>query len=82
MTKVKNLSKRMYYHKEIDNTNTNLKKMWNIFCTLLPNSKKNVPTEFPKLILSKVEVFQNDKICHYFNKHFAIVGHCLVAMMQ
>ena len=48
--------------------------MWNILRTLLPNSKTNIPTEIPKLILSEVEVFQNDKICHYFNKHFATIG--------
>ena len=48
--------------------------MWNIFCKLLPNSEKNLPTEIPKLILNEVEIFQNDKICHYFNKHFVTVG--------
>ena len=48
--------------------------MWNILRTLLPNSKKNLPTEIPKLILNEVEVFQNDKICDYFNKQFATIG--------
>ena len=36
--------------------------------------KKNLLTEIPKFILNEVEVFQNNKICHYFNKHFATVG--------
>ena len=74
MTKVKNLGKRINYHKEIDNNKTNPKNMWNILCISLPNNKKNISTEIPKLILNEVEVFQNNKICHYFNKHFATVG--------
>ena len=49
-------------------------QMWNILPTLLPNSKKNLPTEISKLIFNEVEVFQNEKICHYFNKHFATEG--------
>ena len=63
----------MYYYKKIDNTKTNSKKMWNILCIYFYLIAKNIPTEIPKLILNEVEVFQNDKICHYFNEDFATV---------
>ena len=49
--------------------------MWNIFRILLPNSKKkNIPTKIPKFILNDVEDSENDKISHYFNKHFVAKG--------
>ena len=56
-TKVKSLSKKMYYQNKIDNTITNPKIMLKILLT-----------EIPRLILNKVEIFENDKISHYFNK--------------
>ena len=67
------MSKRIYYPKEIDNTKTNPKKCGISYVLNYPIVKKNLPTEIPKVILNEVEVFQNDKICHYFNKHFATV---------
>ena len=40
LNNVKQLSKKMYYHNEVETNKNNPKRMWNVLHTLLPNGKK------------------------------------------
>ena len=47
LNKIKQFSKKMYYHNEVGTNKNNPKRMWNVLCTLLPNGKKQVTHEIP-----------------------------------
>ena len=56
LNKLKQLSKKMYYHNEVETNKNNPKRMWNVLRTLLPNGKKQVTHEIPKLIYKGTQI--------------------------
>ena len=84
LTRIKNPSKRVYYHCKINefknNFKNNPKKTWDILQTILPNK--------PKLsLLNTINVddtnISNSKIiAEKFNTHFANVGKLLAASLN
>ena len=74
LDKVEQLSKKVYYHNEFEINKNNLKMMRNVFRTLLPNGKKQVIHEIPKLIYNGTQIQEINKIPEIFNSHFSTIG--------
>ena len=48
--------------------------MWNVLRTLLPNGKKQVTHEIPKLIYKGTQIEETNEIPEIFNSHFSTIG--------
>ena len=82
LTKVKRLSKKMYFYKEFDDIQNNGRKMWKTINSLLHNKTADINSP-PKNI--KI----NDKICdnqltmaEHFNNFFCTIGKRLAEKME
>ena len=82
LTKVKRLSKKMYFYKEFDDNQNNSRKMWKTINSLLHNKTADINSP-PKNI--KI----NDKICdnqltmaEHFNNFFCTIGKRLAEKME
>ena len=64
----------MYYHNEFETNKNNPKTVWNVLPTLLPNDKKQVMREIPKLIYNETQIKETNKIPEIFNLHFLTIG--------
>ena len=74
LNKLKQFSKKMYFHNEVETNKNNPKRMWNVLRTLLPNGKKQVSHEIPKLIYKGTQIEETNEIPEIFNSHFSIIG--------
>ena len=74
LNKLKQLSKKMYYHNEVETNKNNPKRMWNVLRTLLPNGKKQVTHEISKLIYKGTQIEETNEIPEIFNSHFSTIG--------
>ena len=74
LKKVKQLSKKMYYHNEVETNKNNPKRMWNALRTLFPDGKKQVTHKIPKLISKGTQIEETNAIPEIFNSHFLTIG--------
>ena len=80
LNRIKNLSKRVYYHCKIDEFKNNPKKTWDILRTILPNKPKS---SLPNTINVDDTNISNPKIiAEKFDTHFASVGKLLALMLM
>ena len=80
LTRIKNLSKRVYYHCKIDEFKNNPKNTWDILRTILSNNPKS---SLPNTIRVDDTNISNPKIiADKFNTHFANVGKLLAASLN
>ena len=73
LNKIKQLSKKMYYHNEVETNKNNPKRMWNVLRTVLPNGKKQVTHEIPKLIYKGTQIEETNKIPEIFDSLFQLL---------
>jgi len=74
LTKVKDLSKRRYFKKEINNNRGNPRKVWELLRFVLPCSNKKSSSFPSKLQSDGVKIDNPDAILECFNSYFCNIG--------
>ena len=80
LTRVKKLSKKMYYTKYISKHNTNPKKVWKIINSLIP--RKTVNSFVKNINVDNKFIDQPSDIAEEFNKYFVEIGNSLGKNME
>ena len=75
LTRVKNLSKKMYYSEFISKNISNPKKMWEIINSAI--STKSVISPLTKINIENSVIEDSSKIADCFNQFFVEVGHSI-----
>ena len=75
LTRVKNLSKKMYYTEFISKNKSNPKKMWEIINSAI--STKSVISPLTKINIENLVIEDSSKIADCFNQFFVEIGHSI-----
>ena len=80
LTRVKNLSKRVYYHSKMNEFKNNPKEAWDILRTILTNKSKSSLPDTIKV--DDTNISDPKTIAEKFNTHFTNVGKLLAASLN
>ena len=77
LTRVKNLSKKMYYTEFISKNKSNPEKMWQIIISAI--STKSVISPLTKINIENSVIKDSSKIADCFNQFFIEIGHSIAS---
>ena len=75
LTRVKNLSKKLYYKEKIAKIKHNPKDLWKLILSAIPSKRTNPTTT--KIISDNVTVEDQSHIAEIFNRYFVEIGQSL-----
>ena len=81
LTRVKNLSKKLYYHSAIADRNSNPREIWKFIKTVIP-SKSSTSSNPTELNVDDRTVENTNKIALTFNNHFVEIGRSIARSIR
>ena len=81
LTRVKNLSKKLYYHSAIADRNSNPRELWKFIKTVIP-SKRSTSSNPTELNVDDRTVEKANEIALTFNNHFVEIGRSIAQSIR